>query len=338
MSPLDEVFETEYEFAVLIHYGSSDLDPLSDVIALLRPDTAISKPISGRGRWGVRYAAHAAPGFTIVLKGACWIAFEGETPWRLEQGAFLLLPATPAFTLTSHPGVACAPRDPMDVPIRHGEQEGDADFEALGGTFRIEAANAPLLLALLPRRIHIPPSDGRAERLGRLIDLVMEECGRDEPGKDMILRRLLEVLLVEALRRRRIATDETHAGLLDGMRDPALARVLGAMHADVRADWTVAGLARIAGQSRSAFAARFGSVLGCGPIEYLARWRMALAKDALLHGTKSLDRIAEEVGYESASAFSTAFRKRLGCPPGKFARTHGVTAPLEGRSDAPVPQ
>lgn len=330
--------ETTYESISIIHYGSSGLDPLSDVIALLRPNTAISKPISGRGRWGVRYAAHAAPGFTIVLKGACWVAFEGETPWKLEQGAFLLLPATPAFTLSSHPGIACVARDPMDVPVRHGEQEGEADFEALGGTFRIEAANASLLLALLPRRIHVPPSDGRAERLRRLIDLVVEECGRDEPGKDMILRRLLEVLLVEALRRRGLATDETPAGLLDGLRDPALARVLAGLHADVRADWTVAGLARIAGQSRSAFAARFGAALGCGPIEYLARWRMALAKDALLHGTKSLDRIAEEIGYESASAFSTAFRKRLGCPPGKFARTHGVAAPLEGRSDAPVLQ
>jgi AraC-like DNA-binding protein len=303
------------------------MDPLSDVIALLRPNTAISKPISGRGRWGVRYVAHDAPGFTIILKGACWIAFEGEQPLKLEKGAFLLLPATPAFTLSSHPGIACEPRDPMDVPVRHGEQEGEADFESLGGTFRIEAANAPLLLALLPRMIHVPPSEGRSVRFGRVIDLIMEECGGDEPGKDLILGRMLEVLLVEALRLHGVATDDDRAGLLNGMRDPALARVLGAMHADVRADWTVASLARIAGQSRSAFAARFGAVLGCGPIEYLVRWRMALAKDALLRGAKTLDRIADEIGYESASAFSTAFRKRLGCPPGKFARSSSATEP-----------
>lgn len=303
------------------------MDPLSDVIALLRPHTAISKPISGRGQWGVRYAAHNAPGFTIVLKGACWIAFEGEQPLKLEKGAFLLLPATPAFTLSSHPAIACAPRDPMDVPVRHGEQEGEADFESLGGTFRIETANAPLLLALLPRMIHVAPSEGRSVRLGRVIDLIVEECGGDEPGKDMILGRMLEVLLIEALRLRGVATDDDRAGLLNGMRDPALARVLGAMHADVRADWTVASLARIAGQSRSAFAARFGAVLGCGPIEYLARWRMALAKDALLRGAKTLDRIADEIGYDSASAFSTAFRKRLGCPPGKFARSTRAAEP-----------
>ncbi len=96
----------------------------------------------------------------------------------------------------------------------------------------------------------------------------MEECQRDDPGKEMVLHRLLEVLLVEALRWRGIGSDV--AGLLSGMRDPLLARVLRTMHADVRASWTVAKLAKIAGLSRSAFAARFGEVLGCGPIEYLA--------------------------------------------------------------------
>ncbi|UDQ88872.1 AraC family transcriptional regulator [Xanthobacter autotrophicus] len=300
------------------------MDPLSDLIALLRPNTAISKPITGRGAWGVRYATHNAPGFTIILKGTCWLTLEGEAPLKLDKGDFLLLPATPAFTLSSQPGIACEPREPMDTPVRHGEQDGEADFESLGGTFQIEPANAQLLLALLPCMIHVPVSEGRSVRLRRMIDLIIDECGGDEPGKDMILQRMLEVLLVEALRWQGIASGADHAGIISGMRDPALARVLGAMHADVRANWTVAGLARIAGQSRSAFAARFGAVLGCGPIEYLARWRMALAKDALLRGAKTLDRIADEIGYESASAFSTAFRKRLGCPPGKFARMGGV--------------
>lgn len=313
------------------------MDPLSDLIALLRPGTAISKPVTGRGEWGVRYAAHDAPGFTIILKGACWIALADEAPLKLEQGAFLLLPSTPAFTLSSHPGIACVPRTPTAAPVRHGEQDGEADFESLGGTFRIEAVNASLLLALLPRMIHVPPSDGRSLRLGRMIDLIMDECGADEPGRDMILQRLLEVLLVEALRWQGVAPDDGRAGLVSALRDPVLARVLAAMHADVRAGWTVAGLARIAGQSRSAFAARFGAVLGCGPIEYLARWRMALAKDALLRGTKTLDRIADEIGYDSASAFSTAFRRRLGCPPGRFARLGAASDPARER-DRPAGQ
>jgi AraC-like DNA-binding protein len=296
------------------------MDPLSDIIALLRPSAAMSKPISGKGRWGVRYAAHKAPGFTIILKGGCWIAFEGGPPVRLGQGDFILLPSAPAFTLSSHPYEPSVLREPTDAPVRHGEPDGDPDFVSLGGAFRIEPVNAALLLALLPRMIHIPASQGRADRLSRVIAMIMDECASEDPGKDMILQRLLEVLLVEALRRDGLADDADRAGLLNGLRDPALARVLRALHADVRASWTVASLARIAGQSRSAFAARFADELGHGPIEYLSRWRMALAKDALIGGAKTLDRIADEIGYESASAFSTAFRKRQGCSPGRFAR------------------
>jgi len=299
------------------------MDPFSDVIALLRPSTAVAKPISGRGRWGVRYTAHDAPGFAIVLQGNCWLSFEGGEPVRFHKGDFLLLPTTPAFSLSSHPGVRGELRDPLDVPVRHGEQEGEPEFAALGGTFRIEQINAPLLLALLPSIIHIPASEARTGRLHRMVELITEECANDEPGKEMLLQRLLEILLVEALRWRGIDGDEDRAGLLRAMRDPSLARVLRSMHADVRANWTVAGLAGVAGLSRSAFAARFGETLGCGPIEYLARWRMALAKDALVRGAKTLDRIAEEIGYESASAFSTAFRRRLGLSPGRFAKASG---------------
>ena len=225
------------------------MDPLSDIIALLRPSAAISKPISGRGRWAVRYAAHAAPGFTIILKGECWVEFDAEPPLQLREGDFLLLPATPAFTLGSEPGLPGLPglpHEPVATAVRHGEPTGEADFEALGGSFHIRQANAPLLLALLPRHVHIPAADGRAHRLGRVIELIRDECARDEPGRELLLQRLLEVLLIEALRRRATGGDAATAGLLAGLRDPMLARALAAMHRDVGAGWTVAGLARLA--------------------------------------------------------------------------------------------
>lgn len=296
------------------------MDPFSDIIALLRPHTAVAKPISGRGRWGISYDAHDAPGFSLILEGRAWIAFEGLAPIEMGAGDFLLLPSTPAFALYSDFDAPRAKQEPTTDAVRHGDPDGDPDFVALGGSFTIERANAPLLLALLPGVIHIRAGERRSERLGQLIALIADECAADDPGKETILRRLLEALLVEAMRRRAVGADADAVGLLHAMRDLPLARVLGAIHADVRARWTVADLARIAGMSRSAFAARFAERLGCGPIEYLARWRMALAKDALIAGQKTLDRIADEIGYESASAFSTAFRKRLGCPPGRFAR------------------
>jgi len=296
------------------------MDPLSDVIALLRPSAAMSKPISGKGRWGVGYAAHDAPGFSIILAGEAWLTLNGREPLQLGRGDFLLLPTTPAFSLSSEKGMSCAPVAPRDEAVRHGEQEGEPDFVALGGSFTFERVNTPLLLSLLPKQIYIAASQGRATRFGRLIELLAEECATDYPGKELIIQRMLEALLVEALRWHSIEGQGVTAGLLNGMKDPSLTRAIQAIHSDVRANWTVAGLASIAGMSRSAFSARFGETIGCAPIEYLARWRMALAKDALASGVKTLDRIAAEIGYESASAFSTAFRKRLGCPPGQFAR------------------
>ncbi|TQN62342.1 AraC family transcriptional regulator [Agrobacterium tumefaciens] len=299
------------------------MDPLSDIIDLLRPSAAVSKPISGRGRWGVRYRAYDAPGFAIVLSGAAWVLLEGRDPLRLARGDFLLLPSTPAFSLCSDTDVECIPVEPQDRAVRHGEQEGEPDFVALGGSFMFERINAALLLSLMPGLIHVPAGEGGASRLARLIELLSEECASEDAGKELIIRRMLEVLLIEVLRRPGAGSEAIPAGLVKGMRLPGLARALSAMHANIRANWTVAELAGIAGMSRSAFAARFNEVLGCAPIEYLARWRMALARDALMRGVKSLDHIADEIGYESASAFSTAFRKRNGVAPGIFARANG---------------
>ncbi len=300
------------------------MDPLSDIVALLKPRAAIAKAISGRGQWGVRYGSYDAPGFTVVLTGGAWVTLGDRESLRIAEGDFLLLPTTPAFSLCSEPGVACVPAEPLAEAVRHGEQQGEPDFVALGGSFAIESVNAPLLLGLLPDAIHVPASAGRGTRFGRVIELLSEECATDYPGKELIIQRLLETLLVEALRWDSTGSNAVSAGLLNGLRDPATARALRAIHEDIRARWTVADLAGIAGMSRSGFAARFTEMLGCAPIEYLARWRIAIAKQALLSGAKSLDQIADDIGYESASAFSTAFSKRLGCSPGRFARSHAV--------------
>ncbi|MCV9960691.1 AraC family transcriptional regulator [Pararhizobium sp. BT-229] len=297
------------------------MDPFSDVITLLRPHAVFSKPITGKGEWGVRYSAYGAPGFAIVLAGRCWLAIEEDEPVLLERGDFVLLPSSPAFEMLSQPGARCVAGQPSDTDIRHGDPDGEPDFRMLGGSFQLNPVNAPLLVALLPRMIHVRAVDGNTGRLAGVIDLIMEECAAERPGREMILERLLEVMLMECLRWPGIEKSTLPAGLLAGMQDAALARVLRAMHADIRGGWTVAELAKRAGMSRSAFAARFTAMIGCAPMEYLSRWRMTLAKDALSRGGKSLDRLAEEIGYESASAFSTAFRRRIGCSPGTFARS-----------------
>jgi AraC-like DNA-binding protein len=296
------------------------MDPLSHIVTLLRPHAVLSKPITGRGNWGVSYARYEAPSFCIVLSGRCWLTIENMAPRLLDRGDFLLLPVTPAFSLVSHPGASCRPGLPSETAVRHGDPEGEPDFQMLGGAFKIEPVNATLLLGLLPGMIHIRSLEGDTSRLARIIDLIKDECADERQGRTLILDRLLEVMLIESLRWHTTSQEAIPAGLLAGMRDPAIAGALRAMHSDARHGWTVAELAKLAGKSRSAFAALFAETVGCGPMEYLSRWRMSLAMDALCHGAVSLDRLADEIGYKSASAFSTAFRKRMGRPPGEFAR------------------
>lgn len=303
------------------------MDPLSDIIHLLRPHAVFSKPITGRGDWGVSYAAQGQPGFAIVLKGRCWLGLNGAETVLLECGDFVLLPDVRAFTLQSHPRAKCRPGPPSPggnrhSGVRHGDPKGSPDFRMLGGSFQMEPVNAPLLLSLLPGMIHIRAAEQGTERLSMVLNLISEECAASQPGREMVLTRLLEILLVECLRWPGNNLVSVPTGLLAGLRDPLLAKALRALHANVSADWTVDRLARLASMSRSAFSARFTETLGCAPMEYLIRWRMALARDALSRGGKSLDRVAEEIGYESASAFSTAFRRRVGCSPGRFARSY----------------
>jgi AraC-like DNA-binding protein len=299
----------------------------------------LSKPITGRGSWGVSYDRYEAPSFCIVLYGRCWFTIENTAPRLLNCGDFLLLPTTPAFSLLSQPGACCRPGLPSETGVRHGDPEGEPDFQMLGGAFKIEPVNAPLLLGLLPEVIHIRSVEGDTSRLARIIDLIKDECADERQGRALILERLLEVMLIESLRWHTTSQEAIPAGLLAGMRDPAIAGALRATHSDVRHGWTVAELAKRTGKSRSAFAARFAETVGCGPMEYLSRWRMSLAIDTLCRGAVSLDRLADETGYKSASAFSTAFRKRMGCAPGEFARARRQAETVaDKRSQRPGPR
>ena len=171
-----------------------------------------------------------------------------------------------------------------------------------------------LLVSLLPAMVHVRG----IERLSMLVRLVGEEASGQSVGRDLVLARLVEVLLIEALR----ATQGKDAppGLLRGLADARVAEALRQMHGDPERSWTVAELAREAGLSRSAFFDRFTRTVGLRPMEYLLAWRMAVAKDLLRRQDIALDEVARRVGYGSASTFSTAFSRHVGQPPGRYAR------------------
>ena len=296
-------------------------DPLAAVISLLRPQTVLSKVISGAGRWSVRYAAQADPGFCLMLQGSCFLDVDGVGAVKLEEGDFVLLPAIPGFTMASDLALRPkASKATQSGELRHGTQNGPPTMRQLGGYFRFDRTNAQLVVSFLPSMIHIRCGEPGAARLRPIVELICEETAARRPGRDLILERLVEVLLVEALRFRPAKSASQESGLLAGLGDPALARALRRMHEDVAHRWTVADLARTAGMSRAVFAERFTRKVGMPPMEYLLEWRIAIAKDVLRRERTPLTEVAERIGYQSASAFSTAFTRHAGCSPSGFAR------------------
>ena len=267
-------------------------------------------------------------GFGLVLIGECWLALDGHKPVRLAKSDFVLMPANPGFTTASDLTCEVVSPDTQEAlacqagEVRYGDPDLEADFKLLGGYFELDSANRSLLGGLLPTLVHIQASDPVAGRLKRTIDSIVEEALADRPGRDLVVDRLIEVLLVEALRFRSEGVDAIgQPGLLAGLADPLLARALRRLHGDVAHAWSVEELAREAGLSRSAFSERFGQKVGVPPMQYLMEWRMALAKAMLQRDAPPLEAVAAAIGYQSASAFSTAFRREVGSPPSHFART-----------------
>lgn len=294
-------------------------DPLSEVIALLRPQAVFAKGISGAGAWGVCYSDFGQPSFCAVLEGSCRLAVNGQDAVTLAAGDFVLLPATPGFVLSGFEPVSPKRIDPKMTPapteeIRHGTRGGRPDVRLLGGYFVFESPDAGLLVSLLPALVHVRG----VERLSVLVRFVAQESSDRRAGRDLVLTRLVELLLIEALRS--ISAENAPAGLLRGLADAQLAPAIRQMHDQVAHSWTVAQLAKKAALSRSAFFERFTRTVGLPPMEYLLAWRMAVAKDLLRRHDLDITAVAERVGYGSASTFSSAFSRHVGLSPSRYAR------------------
>ncbi|OWQ91883.1 AraC family transcriptional regulator [Roseateles aquatilis] len=294
-------------------------DPLTEVVRLLQPSAVFANPITGRGHWAVRYSEYGQPSFCIMLEGSCLLAVDGHEPITISAGDFVLLPATPAFTISSFVPAPPVHFDPNAMPggnieRRYGDQKGAPEMRSLGGAFLFDCADPRLLVSLLPGVVHVQGS----ARLAQLVNMVGEEYAGQQPGSDYMLSRLVGMLLIEAMRS--TTTGSAPSGLLRGLGDERLAPALKKIHARVDHAWTVEELAEAAALSRSAFFERFTRKVGVAPMEYLLTWRMELAKDLLRRAGLSVTEVAERVGYGSSSSFSVAFSRHVGESPSRYAR------------------
>lgn len=299
------------------------IDPLAEVVSLLQPSARFSKTVTGAGAWRIRRSDAGEPFYCVVLEGGCRVEIDGHDALELCSGDFLLVPAAYGMTMSSlAPVTADIQTQPVPLPdggFRIGDVEGPSDLHVLVGHCRFGSPDAGLLVSLLPKLVHIHGD----RRLTMLVKLVEEEAHTQRPAREMVLARLLEVMLIEALR----STGGTTAspGLVQGLADARLANALRAMHERPGHRWTIDELARRGALSRSAFFERFNRALGVAPMEYLLAWRMALAKNLLRQGQVTVAEVAERVGYSSGSTFSVAFSRHVGLPPTRFVQEQGAS-------------
>jgi len=295
------------------------IDPLAEVVELLQPGARFSKVVAGAGAWRVRRTDAGLPFYAVVLEGACQLAVDGQAPLALQAGDFVLVPAAQPFTNSSAEPPAAELPDTVpalqpDGSYRVGRADGPPDVRLLVGHCSFGSPDAALLVSLLPQLLHV-----RGEpRLTALVQLLIDETRALRPARDEVLARLLEVLLIEALR----CASGTSAspGLVRGLADTRLAAALRGVHEQPAHAWTVTSLAREAALSRSAFFERFSRAVGMAPMGYLLAWRMALARRLLREPAMGVAEVAERVGYSSASTFSVAFTRHVGQPPSRYAR------------------
>ncbi|WP_423367963.1 AraC family transcriptional regulator [Burkholderia sp. LMG 32019] len=301
------------------------IDPLTEVVTLLQPGAQFSKSIQGASPWAIHRTVAGEPFYCAILDGGCRIAIDGHAPIELLPGDFVLIPAAYGVAISSlappPPGVDTAPPVALDNgEYRIGDPGRPIDMRMMAGNCSFGSPDAALLVSLLPQFVHV-----RGEpRLTTLVQLVRDETRAQRPAREIVLARLLEVLLIEALR----FTTDTNAspGLMRGLADNRLAAAIRGMHARPAHPWTVAELAKEAALSRSTFFERFSRAVGVAPMEYLLTWRMALAKNLLRRNEGRIAEIAGRVGYSSASTFSVAFTRHVGRPPAQYARDERIAA------------
>jgi AraC-like DNA-binding protein len=275
-------------------------------------------------------AAQRLVSFHAVTRGGCWGGLAGGPLQRLQAGDVLVVPHGDAYLLADPPE---APPDYGDDdaveffrPMAAGALPPVVDAGAAGGVqtefvcsfLGVDDRPSNPVLAELPRVLHLGGAAAPGSALAHLLDAAVAEARSVRDGRREVLRRLSELMFVEIVRHQVASRADGRSGWLAGLRDATVGRALARLHAEPEKAWTLDALAAAAGCSRTTLAGHFTRVVGRSPMQYLADWRMQRAARLLADPRAKVSSVAQAVGYDSEAAFSRAFRRHAGMPPGRW--------------------
>jgi len=307
------------------------MDVLTDVLEAIHFKSVVHGRLELTAPWGFQLD-FGQPGFYVVTRGSCWLAVDGENePIQLAGGDFVLLPKGQAHVVLDSPQTKAVPISEVLGPadgadgdcktcgvLHHGG--GGALTVLVGGCFQFDGARNPLLDSL-PPVIHVKGDrDSTVRWFETTLQFVACEMAAERPGSQTVVSRLADILFVQAVRAYLAQSGAEAKGWLSALEDPHIGAALSLIHEKPEEAWTVETLAARVAMSRSAFAARFMQLVEEPPLTYLTRWRMDKARRLLRAGSASVGEIAARVGYDAEAAFSKAFKRWVGVPPGAYRR------------------
>jgi AraC-like DNA-binding protein len=293
-------------------------DPLSDMVRVVGLEASLISRAHLGGRFGVRAPDQARAVFHVPVRGAAWIALDEGEAHRLEVGDVGVLPHGHAHRITDAAGRGCRPIGSFEVQRTQGRlpvlTNGDDELDLLCGTFRLGSPADRWVMATLPDLVAVRGGEATVTYLKATLALVDNELAHTGAGTELVLERLVEVLVMQILRRWATLLPPGTSGWLAGIHDANLGPLLAAMHADPAQDWTLERMARQSGLSRTRLAHRFRDCLGVPPNTWVTEWRLAVARQSLFGGA-DVATAASRAGYASEASFSRAFKRSVGLPP-----------------------
>lgn len=307
---------------------------LSDLFDTLRLATVMYGRFEVGAPWGFRLPDDESAHIIVVVRGGTRVEIAGGAkPLVLSAGDLVLLPHGGPHTLRDAEGSALYTLGETECrAIRMAEAVrfgGDGPQATLiVAAFRFRAVHRALSIQRLARSIHIPAGNAAvSSSMASALQLLAAESASRAPGSAVIVNRIADVLLVQAIRAFIAGSGCPEHGLR-ALGDPQIGKALALIHERPEEHWTVGKLGAAVALSRSGFAARFSALVGEPPLEYLARWRMTRAAQFLREGDLSISDIAERVGYQSEASFNRAFKQLEGITPGAYRRGQNRRFPL----------